>query len=223
VKHCSSPLSHFPIFALSPTDQSKVGGDLDQSFSFIFSHSEGSAMGRLITSLLLLASVEVESVYNFGTRVDGALFHFEFPREECVSGTFSDSGRSLFGNLNRNMDTTSCNNGLGVALENYYRTGSAQVKSDYNATDFIDAMNGLSNYTLEIWKRSADNQDNDRAANAVSLPIVTIGADNDDTQNTCGTNSLHTTYNLQSFETELVTDGGVRAVFVSVSLCVLYH
>lgn len=160
-----------------------------------------------IISLLLVIHSTAASVYNFGSRVEGALLHYEFPREQCEAGSFQDSvGLSLFGNLNRNMDSTSCNDGIGVTLENYYKTGAGQVLSDYNSTRFISAMDGLSNYTLEFWKQSGSNDDN-----ALALPIVTIGAVGDYEDDTCGaTPNAHITYNLQSYETETSTNGGVR-------------
>lgn len=163
------------------------------------------AMRLLIATLLFVGHVTGESVYNFGTRVEGALFHFEFPHEECESGVFSDSGGDLFGNLNRNMDTTTCNGGLGISLENYFMAGKAQVTSDYNCTSFVAAMDGISNYTLEIWKQTGVNDD---SSNPIANPIVTIGAEDDTQENTCSIGN-HNTNNFQMYETQTVTDGKV--------------
>lgn len=165
-------------------------------------------MRFLSIALMIVGHATGESVYNFGTRVEGAVFHFEFPHEECELGSFEDgSGLSLFGNLSRNMDTTSCNDGLGVSLMNYFEAGASQVTSEHNSTHFIAKMDGRTNYTLEIWKQSGVNDD---ASNPIASPVVTIGAIDDTEDNTCTEpGGTHNTYNLQLYETQLLVNGAV--------------
>jgi hypothetical protein len=152
--------------------------------------------------LLLLGLVNPgaasSSVYHYGTRVPGAIVHYEFPRVECKSGTFTDAAPdALFGTLVRSSET-SCVNGLGVALYDYTTTGAAQVVSSADATSFLARMAGSPELTIEFWKQSAS--DNDRSGAA--LPIVTLGAVGDTTANTCASGGNTISYTLTAFETQ---------------------
>ena len=139
-----------------------------------------------------------EAVYNFGNRTSGAVVHFEFPRTECLAGSFVDSiGTSLFGDLVPSA-ATQCNDGLGVSLRGYATAGAAQVVSSADATNFLAAMAGKRSFSLEFWKASAPNND----PTASALPIVTLGAVGDAVANDCEVSYTHTTYSLTAFESE---------------------
>jgi len=148
---------------------------------------------------IVFFGAQVSAVYIYGSRVPGAIVHYEFPRDECKAGEFADSGAEmLFGSLERSPDT-SCNNGLGVSLVNYSKIGAAQVVSSADATDFLARMSNSSELTIEFWKESAI--DNDRSGAA--LPIVTVGAVDDSTANTCASGGNTISYSLTAFETQL--------------------
>ena len=144
-----------------------------------------------------LSSARAVSTYNFGSRVGGAILHYEFSRDECLSSTFTDSASTpLFGRLLRTSQT-SCHDGLGVELSAYTTAGSAQVLSENNATAFITAMSGQTSFTLEFWAATEVN-----SADATDRPIVTIGAVGDSTANTCDSSNTHGTYGLTAYDRE---------------------
>jgi len=162
-------------------------------------------LARDLFSVALIGA-QVSAVYNHGSRVPGAIIHYEFPRDECKAGEFTDSAADmLFGSLARSPETT-CNNGLGVSLANYSKIGAAQVVSTADATNFLAHMSGSSELTIEFWKESA--QDNDRSGAA--LPVVTVGAVADSTANTCASGGNTISYSLTAFETQLA-DGTTSA------------
>lgn len=148
---------------------------------------------------IALLGIQVSAVYVHGSRVPGAIVHYEFPRDECKAGEFADSAADmLFGSLECSPETT-CNNGLGVSLVNYTKTGAAQVVSSADATDFLARMSNSSELTIEFWKESS--LDNERSGAA--LPIVTVGAVDDSTANTCASGGNTISYSLSAFETQL--------------------
>jgi len=152
----------------------------------------------------LVAEVGSTLVYNYGDRVSGAVLHYEFPRDECVGGTFTDAASApLFGNLVRSS-ATACTNGVGVGLHNYARPGGAQVLSSSTAAAFLAAMNGKTSFSLEFWKESSPHND----ATAEFLPIVTVGAVGDEAVNTCEIDQSHITYSLIATESEQDDDAG---------------
>jgi hypothetical protein len=150
--------------------------------------------------ILLLASFirsTCGSVYNYGSRVDGAIVHYEMPRDECISGSFTDSATdNLFGNLIRES-TTSCNNGIGVKLIDYEVANTqAQVVSQYDATDFIAVMDNSANFTLEFWMDSSEG-----SGASTDRPIITIGTVDDSVNNDClATGHSHITYGITVYD-----------------------
>jgi hypothetical protein len=122
------------------------------------------------------------SIYTSGTpRVTGAILHHEFERSECLAGSFTDLATvPLFGSLKRTA-RASCPNGLGVSYNGGDKqfVGKAQVLSELNSTAFLAAMSGKTSLTVEVWKQSSRTSND---ASAYSLPIVTVGAVDDDAE-----------------------------------------
>jgi hypothetical protein len=161
--------------------------------------SKSGASNPLLLALLGLArhSAASSSVYNHGTRVPGAMVHFEFARDECKEGAFSDAAAdALFGTLVRSS-TTTCNNGLGVALSGYTTAGAAQVVSSDDATAFAARMSGRSGFSLELWISTEDD-----SSSATDRPLFTMGAVGDSTGDTCATTHGHGTYGLSLYDRE---------------------
>ena len=151
---------------------------------------------------LSLPSTQATSTYNFGGRVGGAILHYEFSHDECLSSTFTDSAsNNFFGGLVR-TGRTECLDGLGVGLHGYKMSGNAQVVSQNDATAFLSAMNGETALTLEFWKESSSNNDPEPEY----LPIVTIGAVDDTSENECLNDYSHITYSLTACESEYDPD-----------------
>ena len=67
-------------------------------------------MGKIALLLLLSSLARAD-------RVPGAIVHFQFPREECLEGSFRDSASPpLFGDLSVDASRAACTDGLGVRL-----------------------------------------------------------------------------------------------------------
>lgn len=82
--------------------------------------------------------------------MSGSIIQYDFPREECLAKSFTDSAAAdFFGALNR-ADTTSCNDGLGVSLYAYDEPGAAQIISASTSASFVTHMTGKSSYTVEV-------------------------------------------------------------------------
>jgi hypothetical protein len=113
------------------------------------------------------------SIYTSGiARVVGSILHFEFPRSECVTGSFMDTVVSpLFGSLVRNVKTT-CPDGLGVSYFGGKSMFRGQVVSDEDSTAFLTAMNSKTSFTIEIWKQDAGLN----SQSPLVLPVLTIGS-----------------------------------------------
>jgi hypothetical protein len=144
--------------------------------------------GQLVTS---------ESIYTYGTRVPGAIVHYEFPRDECKASAFSDSAPdALFGTLVRSSETR-CNNGLGVSLSNFSMSGAAQVVSSQNSGAFVSRMSGAGSFSLEFWMATEDD-----SSDLTDRPLFTIGKVGDTTGDTCISTNTHGTYGMSVYDRE---------------------
>lgn len=158
-------------------------------------------MGHFVFLQTLLSLVIVPyahgATYNHGSRVDGAIVHYEMSRDECLSGSFSDSASgNLFGNL-ISESSTSCNDGIGINLMDFNDASvQAQVVSENDATDFLSAVGNSANFTLEFWIDSSIG-----SGGSDDRPLVTIGTVDDTVDNTCqATGHSHITYGFTVYD-----------------------
>ena len=111
-----------------------------------------------------------------GARVPGAISQFEFSREECLKGYFSDSAPNpTIGLLSRNKTLTRCLKGNGVALHSGRPVESTVPIQSAPLSTFLRALNATNTFTIDFWMEVDETEGGEHDIALFSLSYLSEG------------------------------------------------